>query len=52
MEICKRFTYGSDSGAGSVGMEPYNFVKRKMTSDMRYMVCETHNTLLSNRRLF
>ena len=51
-ESCERFTYGSGSGAGSVGMGPYNFVTRKITSDMWYIACEIHQILVANRSLF
>ena len=41
-ESCEHFKYGSGSGTGSVGMDPYNFFTRKITSDMNYMACEIH----------
>ena len=51
-DSCESFAYGSGSGTGSVDMDPYNFVTHKITSDMRYMACEIHKILASNRSVF
>ena len=47
-----RYTYGSGTGSGSVGMDPYHFVARKMTSSMHYISSELHQILNSSVTFF
>ena len=49
--VC-RFTYGFGSGTSSVGMDPTNFMTRKMTLEMNDIAVALHNMLLSNRQFF
>ena len=46
----KRYTYGYGSGTSSVGIDPYNFVTRKMTKEMEYIGTELHEILLKNHK--
>jgi len=56
--ICKsekferRYTYGSGSGTSSVGMDPLNFVTRKMSPEMQYIGRNLHQLLIKNRSFF
>ena len=47
-----RYTYGSGTGSGSVVMDPYNLVTRKITSDIHYIVSELYYISKSNSTLF
>ena len=38
----RRFTYGFSSGTSSVGMDPYNFVTRRMSPEMQYIGTNLH----------
>ena len=46
----KRYTYGYGSGTSSVGIDPFNFVTRKMTKEMEYIGTELHEILSKNQK--
>ena len=49
-ELIRRYTYGYGSVTSSVGMDPYNFVPRKMNNEMEYIATELHEILLQNQK--
>ena len=49
-EFIRRYTYGYGSVTSSVGMEPYNFITRKITNEMEYIATELHEFLLHNKK--
>ena len=49
-ELIRRYIYGYGSDTSSVGMNPYNFVTRKMTYEMEYIATELHELLLHNSK--
>jgi len=51
-KFVRRYTYGFGSGTSSVGMDPLNFVTRKMTPEMKYIGRNLHQLLIKNRSLF
>ena len=46
-----RYTYGSGSGTSSVGIDPLNFVTRKMTPHMKCMAKDLHKLISQNREV-
>lgn len=51
-KFVRRFTYGFGSGTSSVGMDPYNFVTRRMSPEMQYIGTKLHELLQRNRVFF
>ena len=49
-ELIRRYTYGYGSDTPSVGIDPYNFVTRKMTYEMEYIATELYEILLHNKK--
>ena len=48
----RRYTYGFGSGKSSVGIDPLNFVTRKMSPEMQYIGRNLHQLLIKNRSFF
>ena len=48
-KFVRRYTYGLGSGTSSVGMDPLNFVTRKMSPEMQYIGRNLHQLLIKNR---
>jgi hypothetical protein len=46
-----RYNYGSESGTSSVGLDPHNFVTRKMIPNMKCMAKDLHEIINQNREL-
>ena len=44
-----RYTYGSGSGASSVGMDPLNYVSRPLYFEMEAMIDEIYSLLKQNQ---
>ena len=49
-ELIRGYTYGYRSGTSSVGIDPYNFVTRKITYKMEYITTELHELILHNKK--
>ena len=48
-KFVRRYTYGFGSGTSSVGLDPYNFVTRRMSPEMQYIGTKLHELMKRNR---